>query len=163
MGEILVKLEETKHLTLNYYDLPSSSLTRSYAPGKWSVKKILHHLVNAETVLYDRIRRTIAEPGSVIWAFDQDKWCDKMEYENQPFFVSKAIFSAIRDGVINLAAQYYEKYGANQFIHSQTGLRTLKQEFDKVVWHNEQHLVQIHEALKNIKSSNGYGIPDLNR
>lgn len=148
MKEIVAKLEETKSLTLKYYDLPPEDLTRTYAPGKWSIQKILHHLTDAETVLYDRIRRAIAEPGSVIWAFDQDKWCNQMEYEIQPLSVSKAIYSSIRDGVINLATQYYVKYGANQFIHSETGMRTLKQEFDKVVWHNERHLTQIDEALK---------------
>jgi hypothetical protein len=32
--------------------------------------------------------------------------------------------------------------------HSQTGLRTLKDEFDKVAAHNENHLGQIATALR---------------
>jgi len=32
-------------------------------------------------------------------------------------------------------------------VHSETGLRTLQDEFDKVANHNEQHLKQIAAAL----------------
>ena len=99
-------------------------------------------------MLYDRIRRAIAEPGTVIWAFDQDKWCEKIEYAIQPLGISQSIYASVREGVINLANQYYVKYGDNQFIHSESGLRTLKDEFDKVAWHNERHLQQIKNALE---------------
>jgi hypothetical protein len=32
-------------------------------------------------------------------------------------------------------------------VHSETGVRTLKDEIDKVAWHNENHLAQIRAAL----------------
>ena len=36
---------------------------------------------------------------------------------------------------------------ASQKEHSETGVRTLKDEFDKVVWNNEKHLEQIQKAV----------------
>jgi hypothetical protein len=44
---------------------------------------------------------------------------------------------------------HYEKDGHREFVHSETGVRTLKDEFDKVASHNEHHLQQIELALKN--------------
>jgi hypothetical protein len=35
-----------------------------------------------------------------------------------------------------------------EFIHSETGIRTLREEFDKVAAHNQQHLAQIEMALR---------------
>jgi hypothetical protein len=47
------------------------------------------------------------------------------------------------------AQMHYEKDGHREFVHSETGVRTLKDEFDKVASHNEHHLQQIELALKN--------------
>lgn len=148
--QIIEQLTSTKQQTLVYFDLGPEDLTKTYAAGKWTIKEILHHLADAETVLYDRIRRAISEGRPVVWAFDQDAWCKHIQYKIQPLAVSKAIYASIRDGVINLAGQYYEKLGANEFVHSETGVRTLKDEIDKVAWHNDHHLKQIERALGNL-------------
>jgi len=60
--EIIERLEAAKSQTLKYFDLGDDELSKTYGPGKWSVRFILHHLADAETVLFDRIRRLISEP-----------------------------------------------------------------------------------------------------
>ena len=47
---------------------------RSYAPGKWSARQLLLHLVHCETVFVDRMRFALTTPNYVITSFDQDKW-----------------------------------------------------------------------------------------
>jgi DinB superfamily len=146
--DIVTRLEATKLRTLKYFDLSERELDRTYGPGKWPVRFILHHLADAETVLYDRIRRVLSEPRQVLWAFDQDAWARGLDYANLPLELSRHIYGAIRSGVIHQARTNYEKNGHLEFVHSETGVRTLKDEFDKVVWHNEKHLDQIALALK---------------
>ena len=141
------RLEATKVKTLAYYDLGDDQLEQTYEPGKWTVRYLLHHLADAETVLYDRIRRVISEPRPVVWAFDQDAWAQGLNYARQPLALSRSIFKAARTGVIYQAQQHYARIGHLEFVHSETGVRTLKDEFDKVVWHNEHHLDQIKRAL----------------
>ena len=145
--DIISSLISTRDRTLQYFDIGSEELSRSYAPGKWSVRYILHHLADAETVLSDRIRRTITEPRSVLWAFDQDAWASRLDYGRMPLDLSRKIYEATREGIIHLAREHYERSGHLEFVHSQTGLRTLKDEFDKVAAHNEHHLDQIERAL----------------
>ena len=55
---------------------------------------------------------------------------------------------AVRAGIIYQARLHYEKDGQREFVHSETGVRTLKDEFDKVAGHNQHHLQQIERALK---------------
>ena len=145
--EIISQLESTRDRTLRYFDLPAAQLDRSYGPGKWSVRFLLHHLSDAETVLFDRIRRAISEPRQVIWAFDQDAWAKGLDYSRMPLDLSRRIYESVRAGVIYHAREHYEADGHREFVHSETGVRTLKDEFDKVVWHNEKHLEQIEKAL----------------
>ena len=146
--DIIPRLESTRNRTLQYFDLGKDELARSYAPGKWSVRFILHHLADAEAVLSDRIRRTISEPRQVLWAFDQDAWAAGLDYSGMPLDLSRRIYEATRAGIIHLAGQHYDRSGHLEFIHSETGIRTLGDEFDKVVEHNEHHLAQIEAALK---------------
>ncbi len=146
--DIITRLESTRNRTLHYFDLSDDELGRVYAPGKWSVRFILHHLADGETVLSDRIRRTISEPRQVLWAFDQDAWATGLDYLRMPLDLSRRIYEATRAGIIHLARQHYDISGHLEFIHSETGLRTLRDEFDKVAEHNEHHLAQIEVAIK---------------
>ncbi len=145
--EIIKQLKITKEKTLPLFDLPESELIKTYAPGKWNVKQLLHHLADAETVLYDRIRRGIAKPKQVVWGFDQDVWCEKLSYNQLPLSLNKNVYTSVRAAIIHLAQNYYETAGHHQYVHNETGLRTVKDEFDKVALHNEHHLNQIVTAL----------------
>ena len=145
--DIILLLTETKKETEKYFDLPQEDLIKTYAKGKWAVKEILVHLADAESVLHERIKRIIAEPKQVIWAFDQDLWCNNLDYRNFPLEISKDLFMANRRSILFLATKYYIQFGNKEFIHSQTGLRTLKEEINKVALHNQGHLTQIRTAL----------------
>jgi hypothetical protein len=145
---IVPRLEATRNQTLKYFDLGNEQLDRSYASGKWSVRFILHHLADSETVLFDRIRRILSEPKQVLWAFDQDAWARGLDYSTMPLDLSRRIYEAVRAGIIYQARMHYDKSGHREFVHSETGIRTLKDEFAKVVSHNEHHLEQIDLALK---------------
>jgi DinB superfamily len=145
--DVIKRLESTRDQTLQYFELSEDQLARTYAPDKWSVKFLLHHLADAESVLSDRIRRTLSEPRQVLWAFDQDAWAKGLDYSRMPLDLSRQIYEATRAGIIHLARQHYDRSGHLEFVHSETGVRTLKQEFDKVADHNEHHLAQIETAL----------------
>jgi len=146
--DIVSRLEVARERTLSYFDYSPEQLALSYSPGKWPVRWLLHHLADAETVLYDRIRRAISEPRPVVWAFDQDRWAANLDYSGMPLEVSRQIFIAVRSGVIHQARLNYQANGGREFVHSETGVRTLRDEFDKVAWHNEHHLEQIEQALR---------------
>jgi hypothetical protein len=144
---IIESLESTKSKALQFFDLPESALVKSYGEGKWNVKEILCHIADSETVLYDRVRRIIAEPKQVIWVYDQDLWRDNLDYQNFPLSIQKNIFETIRNAIIYLAGKYYTSHADKEFVHSETGIRTLKDEFDKVCSHCEHHLQQIETAI----------------
>src|SRR5687767_5891628 len=144
---LIKELERTRDETLGYYELKDNELDRPYAPGKWSVRYLLHHLADAETVLYDRVRRVISEPRQVLWVFDENAFAKGLDYSTVPLEMSRGIYKAVRTGNIYYARQHYEKNGHLEFVHSVTGVRTLKDEMEKVAAHNAHHLAQIKAAL----------------
>ena len=145
--ELTRRLEETRDQTLTLFSLDEDDLARTYAPGKWPVRFILLHLADAETVLFDRIRRVLSEPRQVLWVFDQDAWANGLDYSRVPLDMSRRVYESVRNAIIYYAGLYYEEKGHLEFVHSVTGVRTLKDEFDKVATHNQHHLDQIRTAL----------------
>ena len=146
---IIQDLERTRDETLSYYTLGEADLQRSYGPGRWSVRYILHHLSDSETVLFDRIRRVLSEPRQVLWVYDQDAWARGLDYSRVPLEISRGVYQAVRGAIIYYADLYYQTKGHLEFVHSVTGVRTLKDEFDKVASHNEHHLAQVRLALRS--------------
>jgi hypothetical protein len=142
------ELETTRDETLRYFALEQRDLARTYAPGKWSVRFILLHLADSETVLFDRIRRVLSEPRQVLWVYDQDAWAKGLDYAQVPLDISRQVYESVRNAIIYYGCRDYEQKGHLEFVHSVTGVRTLKEEFDKVASHNEHHLSQIRLALQ---------------
>lgn len=153
VSRLIGDLEATRDETLRYFSLGETDLDKTYGPGKWSVRYLLHHLTDSETVLFDRIRRVISEPRGVIWWYDQDAWANNLDYAERPLEMSRAIYASVRAAMIFYASLHYEKDGHLEFVHSVTGVRTLKDEFDKTASHNEHHLSQIRKALLERKST----------
>ena len=145
--QLIDNLEATHQETLQWFALGAEGLSRKYAPDKWSVRFILHHLADSETVLYERIRRVISEPRQVLWAYDQDAWANGLDYSEYPLELSRGVFDSVRQAVIHLAKQHRERHAHLEFVHSATGVRTLADDFDKVASHNAHHLHRIRRAL----------------
>src|SRR5215208_4933203 len=135
--QLIQDLETTRDETLKYFSLKESDLARTYAPGKWPVRFLLHHITDSETVFYDRICRVLSEPREFIWFYDQDAWAKGVDYAQGPLDVWSRIYESVRHAIIYYARLHYEERGHLEFVHSVTGVRTLKEEFDKVAAHNE--------------------------
>jgi uncharacterized damage-inducible protein DinB len=147
---IIEQLETTKAETLKYFDLADEDLEKNYGPGKWSVRYILHHIADSESILFYRIRRVISEPKQVIWAFDADAWAEKLDYTTVPLELAKSIYASSREGIIYYARLHYENSDEIKFVHTDTGIMTLKEKFDHVVRHNQRHVSNIEKALQSL-------------
>jgi len=146
--QLIRDLESTRDETLSYFSLDQRDLAQTYAPGKWSVRFLLHHITDSETVFYDRIARVLSEPRQVLWFYDQDAWSQGLDYSARPLDITRRMYESIRNAIIYYAGLHYEKNGHLEFVHSVTGVRTLADEFEKIAAHNEHHLEQIRLALR---------------
>lgn len=148
----------TKTELLNAYDLVGTAtermfnctneeLSKTYGPGKWNVRQILHHLADVELAFHNRLKKIIAEPKQVIWAYEPDLWATQFSYIDAPLDNAKRVYQLCRELNRELAEVYFEAMPDKEFVHSKMGLRTLASELERLVTHNEHHLNQIRNAL----------------
>lgn len=111
------------------------------------MRYILHHLSDSETVFLDRIHRVLSEPRPVLPVMEQDDWAKGLDYSQVPLDIARHVYESVRNAIIYFAGAHYERSGHLEWVHSVDGVRTLRDEFDKVAAHNENHLRQIRLAL----------------
>lgn len=145
--EILQLLQDTKSFTIPCFDLSNIELNKNYGEGKWTICQILHHLTDTEYLFLGRLKKIMAEPKQVIWAFNQDEWNETFDYINEALTSNKELYSICREMNIELIEKYYDQFKDKEFVHNITGLRTLQMEFEKVGLHNHSHNEQIKIAL----------------
>lgn len=76
--------------------LSRAALTRRPAPGKWSLQEIVCHLADTEVARGWRHRMILAQSGSPLTAFDQDRWANEMAYRREDPKVALEAFTALR-------------------------------------------------------------------
>src|SRR5262245_17422734 len=66
------------------------------ASGKWSIREIIAHLADAETVGAFRLRAVVAEDNPTLSAFDQNAWTAHLNYRRRDPAQSLETFRCMR-------------------------------------------------------------------
>lgn len=143
-----VQAETVEELRRLIHGRSAEDLTRSPAPGKWSVAQILGHLAEGEIVLGYRMRSALAESGCAIAAYDQARWADAMRYRDTPAAVWLERFAQLRawnlEMLRGLRDEEWERFG----LHAERGRETVRDMARLYAGHDLNHTIQIREILE---------------
>jgi hypothetical protein len=146
--DLLASLEETStRLEALVQGWTPEMFERSYAPGKWSARQLLTHLVHAEVVFGERIRFALTTPGYVVVPFDQDEW---MKVESS-IDASAALAAYLGLRRVNLAffRSLTAAQRAHRFQHPERGEIDVNWIITALAGHDRHHLPQF-EAIANV-------------
>lgn len=74
-GDFLVKARaQLNRVTEFFSSLPAEKAEHAYAPGKWTIKEVLAHLIDTERVFGYRALHFARGDASPLPGFDQDAW-----------------------------------------------------------------------------------------
>ena len=141
--KVIQELLDTLHETLKYFDADSKTLGTSYGTSKWTLRQILVHISDTETVLLDRLRRLAAEKKAMLMAFDENDWAAALLYKERDLNLARQQFEAARRNVIELARILPADVDTRTGTHSASGTRTFGQVIGHIAEHNAHHLEQV--------------------
>lgn len=128
--------------------LTDSDLDRSDAEG-WTPRQVVHHVADSEAQSYARLRRLIAEPGTIIQGYDESKWAQTptLGYTTAPIAGSIAVFAAVRESSYQLLLRLDESQLDNKGTHSESGEYTIRDWIRSYTNHPTDHANQIRTQL----------------
>lgn len=117
---------------------------RTYAPGKWSARKILVHLAQAELALPVRARFALSQDGYVAQGFDQDAWMPLDDASDARTALDA--YLSVRKMNLQMWRTLTEAQRARTFTHPEYGELSVQWIAAQMAGHDIHHLVQF-EAI----------------
>lgn len=116
---------------------------RSYAPGKWSARQIVIHLLQAELVLTSRVRFAVSQHGYTAQAFDQDAWLPIDDSAEGPAALDA--YTALRKVNLALFSSLTPEQRTRSFTHPEYADLTADWVAAQLAGHDIHHLKQLEE------------------
>ncbi len=122
-----------------------AQLTRTPAPGKWSIRDILCHLADCEITFAFRLRQTIAESHHVIQPFDQEAWAS--HYSALDAHDALEAFGASRRWNMLFIRVVGPEGETKAVRHPERGEMTFRTIVETMAGHDKNHLRQIENLV----------------
>ena len=124
-------------------------------PEKWSIHEILIHIADSEVNSYVRCRRFIAEPGSGVYGYDENKWAKNLHYHNQSIDDYLELFKWLRKLSYDLIKTIDDHtWETATVIHSDNGEMKLEEWLKIYEEHIPVHIRQMKRNLEAWKALN---------
>jgi hypothetical protein len=112
-GDVLITLREQLGETLaTLQGLSESQETTPYAPGKWSLREVVAHLIDTERVFAFRALAMARSEGVDLPGMDQDEWVASSGAGNRPLDDLAAEWAALRRANVHMFATMSADAGA---------------------------------------------------
>lgn len=118
---------------------------RSYAAGKWSIRKVLIHLTQTELALPTRVRFALAQVGYIAQSFAQDDWMPIDETADARTALDA--YTALRRFNLAMFRNLTPEQRAREFSHPEYGTLDVWWVANQLAGHDLHHLKQI-ESVK---------------
>ena len=122
------------------------------APGKWSAKGVLVHLLDSEVVYGYRMRFIVAQPEQDIAGYDQDQWARALRYEDAPRDLTLDAFGLLRRWNLGWLDSLNDDERARWGNHSERGHESVDHIVKLLAAHDLVHLAQIRRILATVRS-----------
>jgi hypothetical protein len=115
------------------------------APGKWSVREIVHHLADSEITAAVRLRLLLAEDRPTIRGYDQDEFARRLYYD-RPHEVSLELFHLARQSTAEILDRLTPAEWVREGTHTEAGAYGVEDWLKTYSEHAHKHARQIRVA-----------------
>jgi len=130
-------------------NLSDEQLDTPYREGGWTIRQVVHHVVDSHYNSYIRFKWTLTEDKPVIKAYYEDKWADLHDYK-APIELSLAALDSLHAKWVYLLKGLSKEDLKRVFIHPETNEEvSLEKNIGIYAWHSKHHYSHIANLLMN--------------
>ncbi len=124
-------------------DFPREMWQFRPSPDRWTIHEIIVHIADSEANSYIRCRRFLAEPGSAVLGYDENKWARDLRYHDQSTDDALELFKWLRRKSYLLIRELPDPVWSNTVHHSESGEMTMDDWLDTYARHIPDHIAQM--------------------
>jgi hypothetical protein len=137
----------TEHLT-------DTDLQRTYRPGSWTVRQLVHHVADTHQWHYFRIKHALTQPDTTTGILSPvGLWAIQPDGHDAPIGSSLMILEGLHDRLAYLFENLAETDWQRAYYHPFRQVDVpLPAALDMVIWHAQHHFAHVRLALEYIVS-----------
>jgi len=117
---------------------------KSYRPGGWTVRQVVHHLPDSHLHGYSRFMFGLAEDGATIRPYAEAGWVEIADSRATPPELSLALLRALHDRWAALLRSLSDEDFRRTVYHPEHGrFLSLDELLGNYAWHGDHHLAQV--------------------
>jgi len=133
----------TQNLTEEQLDTP-------YREGGWTVRQVVHHVVDSHYNSYIRFKWTLTEDKPIIKDYQENKWAELEDYK-APIELSLKALESLHAKLVYLLKGLSREELKRVFIHPETKEEvSLEKNIGIYAWHSKHHYSHIANLLMNM-------------
>jgi len=102
-------------------NLSAEALNLSYRPEGWTIKQVVHHVVDSHINSLIRFKWTLTEDNPTIKAYFEDRWATLEDYDQTPVEVSLRLMESLHHRWVILLKSLTPEQLKRTFVHPESG------------------------------------------
>jgi DinB family protein len=123
--------------------LSNAQLDAPYRPDGWSVRQVVHHLADAHSILYARVKIALTETNPLVKTWDEASWAELPDAREMPIDDSMTIVGAVHARLAYLLGRLTPCDLSRTMRHPVWGVIPIDQLVDMCDWHGRHHTAHI--------------------
>lgn len=120
---------------------------KTYRPGGWTVRQVIHHCADSHMNLYLRVKLSLTEDRPAVKGYHEDLWAELPDYA-APVNGSLQLLEVLHEKLVlilgTLSAEQWERTYYHAAYDREYVLRNVVQLY---AWHSAHHLAHLRLAL----------------
>lgn len=141
-----------KKLTDAVKNLTEKQLDTPYRDGGWTIRQVVHHVVDSHMNSYIRFKLTLTEEKPTIKPYFEDRWAELPEAKSAPIGLSLPLLEVLHKRWVVMLRNITPEQLKRKFHHPESNKDTALDELIHLyAWHCSHHLAHITELKKRMK------------
>ena len=123
--------------------LTAEQLETPYREGGWTVRQVVHHVVDSHLNSYVRFRLALTEDAPAIKPYYEERWAELPDARHAPVEVSLNLLDALHQRWVILLESFTAADFARTFTHPELGQVSLDKNLALYSWHGKHHTAHV--------------------
>ncbi|WP_163099969.1 YfiT family bacillithiol transferase [Peribacillus alkalitolerans] len=130
-------------------NLGDNQLDTPYRPEGWTIRQVIHHLVDSHMNSYVRFKLALTEDNPTIKPYSEDRWAELPD-SKLPIEISLDLLGALHKRWVYVLRNISPTELKKTFQHPDSGEITLEQNIGLYDWHCRHHIAHITSLRKRL-------------